>query len=103
MTLDKNKNLWVAHFRGACVSVFNSRGKLNMQMGLNEFSAEDVINKLGKKALIPFAIFIAFSTASAPLLTRKVFVFCFKTKTPKLCVIKTSLKSVPKHSSKKHL
>jgi sugar lactone lactonase YvrE len=28
MTLDKNKNLWVAHFHGACVSVFNSRAKL---------------------------------------------------------------------------
>ena len=28
MTLDKNKNLWVAHYHGACVSVFNSKGKL---------------------------------------------------------------------------
>ena len=28
MTLDKNKNLWVAHFHGACVSVFNNRAKL---------------------------------------------------------------------------
>ena len=28
MTLDKNKNLWVAHFHGACVSVFNDRAKL---------------------------------------------------------------------------
>jgi xylono-1,5-lactonase len=28
MTLDKNKNLWVAHFHGACVSVFNSKAKL---------------------------------------------------------------------------
>ena len=28
MTLDKNKNLWVAHFHGACVSVFNIRAKL---------------------------------------------------------------------------
>ena len=27
MTIDKNKNLWVAHFHGACVSVFNKRGK----------------------------------------------------------------------------
>ena len=27
MTLDKNKNLWVAHFHGACVSVFNKKGK----------------------------------------------------------------------------
>jgi len=28
MTLDKNKNLWVAHYNGACVSVFDSKGKL---------------------------------------------------------------------------
>ena len=28
MTLDKNKNLWVAHFQGACVSVFNKKAKL---------------------------------------------------------------------------
>ena len=24
-TLDKNKNLWVAHFHGACISVFNQK------------------------------------------------------------------------------
>jgi xylono-1,5-lactonase len=28
MTLDRNKNLWVAHFHGACVSVFNNKAKL---------------------------------------------------------------------------
>ena len=28
MTLDKNKNLWVAHYNGACVSVFDNKGKL---------------------------------------------------------------------------
>ena len=28
MTLDKNKNLWVAHYHGACVSVFDSKAKL---------------------------------------------------------------------------
>ena len=28
MTLDKNKNLWVAHYNGACVSVFDSKAKL---------------------------------------------------------------------------
>ena len=27
MTMDRNKNLWVAHFHGACISVFNKRGK----------------------------------------------------------------------------
>lgn len=28
MTLDKNKNLWVAHFHGACISVFNNKAAL---------------------------------------------------------------------------
>ena len=27
MTLDKKQNLWVAHFHGACLSVFNKNGK----------------------------------------------------------------------------
>ena len=30
---------------------FNSRGKLNMKMGINNISADDVINKLGQKEL----------------------------------------------------
>ena len=34
MTLDKNKNLWVAHFHGACVSVFNSKAKLIHKINL---------------------------------------------------------------------
>ena len=28
MTLDRDKNLWVAHFHGACVSIFNKNAKL---------------------------------------------------------------------------
>ena len=28
MTLDRNKNLWVAHFHGACISVFNKKANL---------------------------------------------------------------------------
>ena len=28
MTLDKDKNLWVAHFHGACISVFNKKAEL---------------------------------------------------------------------------
>ena len=27
MTIDKLKNLWVCHFGGACISVFNKKGK----------------------------------------------------------------------------
>ena len=41
MTLDKNKNLWVAHFHGACVSVFNSKAKLIHKIN---FSAKNVTN-----------------------------------------------------------
>ena len=41
MTLDKNKNLWVAHFRGACVSVFNSRAKLIHRI---QFPAKNITN-----------------------------------------------------------
>ena len=28
MTLDKDQNLWVAHYHGACISVFNRKAKL---------------------------------------------------------------------------
>ena len=28
MTLDKNKNLWVCHFHGACISIFSQSGKI---------------------------------------------------------------------------
>jgi len=41
MTLDKNKNLWVAHFRGACVSVFNSKAKLIHRI---HFPAKNITN-----------------------------------------------------------
>ena len=34
MTLDKNKNLWVAHFHGACISVFNKNAKLIHKVNL---------------------------------------------------------------------
>jgi len=34
MTLDKNNNLWVAHFHGASISVFNSRAKLVHKINL---------------------------------------------------------------------
>ena len=34
MTLDVNKNLWVAHFHGACVSVFNKNAKLIHKISL---------------------------------------------------------------------
>ena len=27
MTIDSKKNLWVCHFRGACISVFNKKGE----------------------------------------------------------------------------
>jgi xylono-1,5-lactonase len=34
MTLDKNKNLWVAHFHGACISVFSNKAKLIHRVNL---------------------------------------------------------------------
>ena len=41
MTLDKNKNLWVAHFHGACISVFNSKAKLIHKIN---FPAKNITN-----------------------------------------------------------
>jgi sugar lactone lactonase YvrE len=41
MTLDKNKNLWVAHFHGACVSVFNKNAKLIHKIN---FPAKNITN-----------------------------------------------------------
>jgi len=41
MTLDKNKNLWVAHFHGACISVYNSKAKLIHKIN---FPAKNITN-----------------------------------------------------------
>jgi len=41
MTLDRNKNLWVAHFRGACISVFNKKAKLIHKI---HFPAKNITN-----------------------------------------------------------
>ena len=41
MTLDKNKNLWVAHFHGACISVFNKQAKLIHRI---RFPAKNITN-----------------------------------------------------------
>ena len=41
MTLDRNNNLWVAHFHGACISVFNSRAKLVHKIN---FPAKNITN-----------------------------------------------------------
>ena len=38
---DKNKNLWVAHFHGACVSVFNQKAKLIHRI---QFPAKNITN-----------------------------------------------------------
>ena len=34
MTLDRDKNLWVAHFHGACVSIFNKNANLIHKISL---------------------------------------------------------------------
>ena len=41
MTLDNNKNLWVAHYHGACISVFNNKGKLIHKI---QFQAKNITN-----------------------------------------------------------
>ena len=41
MTVDKNKNLWVAHFHGACISVFNKKAKLIHRI---QFPAKNITN-----------------------------------------------------------
>ena len=41
MTLDKYKNLWVAHFHGACISVFNKNAKLIHRI---KFPAKNITN-----------------------------------------------------------
>ena len=41
MTLDKNKNLWLAHFHGACISVFNKKAKLIHRI---QFPAKNITN-----------------------------------------------------------
>ena len=41
MTLDKNNNLWVAHYHGACISVFNSKAKLINKIN---FPAKNITN-----------------------------------------------------------
>jgi len=41
MTLDRNKNLWVAHFHGACISVFNLKAK---QIHKINFPAKNITN-----------------------------------------------------------
>ena len=41
MTLDKKKNLWVAHFHGASISVFNQKAKLIHKI---QFPAKNITN-----------------------------------------------------------
>ena len=41
MTIDKFKNLWVCHFGGACISVFNKKGKKIHKI---KFPAKNITN-----------------------------------------------------------
>ena len=41
MTIDINKNLWVCHFRGAQISVFNTKGK---KIHVINFPAKNITN-----------------------------------------------------------
>ena len=53
---------------------FNNKGKLNMKMGLNKFSADDVVNKLGQKELAK--IFKVFGEEnSSKIISKKITLF----------------------------
>ena len=53
---------------------FNNKGKLNMKMGLNNFSADDVVNKLGQKELAK--IFKVFGEEnSSKIISKKITLF----------------------------
>jgi len=53
---------------------FNNKGKLNMKMGLNKFSADDVVNKLGQKELTK--IFKVFGEEnSSKIISKKIISF----------------------------
>ena len=53
---------------------FNNKGKLNMKMGLNKFSADDVVNKLGQKELAK--IFKVFGEEnSSKIISKKIISF----------------------------
>jgi len=53
---------------------FNSKGKLNMKMGLNNFSADEIVNKLGQKELIK--IFKIFGEEkSSTIISKKIVSF----------------------------
>ena len=53
---------------------FNNTGKLNMKMGLNKFSADDVVNKLGQKELAK--IFKVFGEEnSSKIISKRIISF----------------------------
>mgnify|MGYP002864200282 FL=1 len=53
---------------------FNTKGKLNMQMGLNNFSADDIINKLDQREI--YNIFKIFGEENySKLITKKIIDF----------------------------
>ena len=53
---------------------FNNKGKLNMKMGLNDFSADDVVNKLGQKELTK--VFKLFGEEnSSKIISKKIISF----------------------------
>ena len=41
MTLDKNKNLWICHFGGACISIYNIKGRIINKIN---FLAKNITN-----------------------------------------------------------
>ena len=77
---------------------FNSSGKLNMKMGLNQFSAEDVINKLDIKDLEKIFKFFG-EEKDAKIIASKIV----KERKVKKIDTKTLVKLIEKYKKKKKL
>ena len=41
MTIDKNKNLWICHYGGSCISIYNLKGK---RINKINFLAKNITN-----------------------------------------------------------
>ena len=71
MTLDKNKNLWVAHFHGSCISVFNKKSKLIHKI---RFPVKNITNcTFGGKNNKEIFVTTAKKSISKPELQKNIF------------------------------
>ena len=99
MTLDKNKNLWVAHFHGACISVFNNKAKLIHKIN---FTAKNITNcafggKNNKELFISTAT-KGMSKADIQKFSYSGYLFSVKTNTKGILQKKFLMKNEKKRS-----